>query len=107
MGLILRRQKRDSNGLTADSNNQCNTGNQPKEANMTKSFYAIFDGVVFTPEENIELTPNKRYLIKIDDKPKQKSIKNVLQRISERAIDLGISDLSVQHDHYLYGTEKR
>ena len=29
------------------------------------------------------------------------------QRILERATDLGVTDLSEQHDHYLYGTEKR
>lgn len=28
------------------------------------------------------------------------------QRILARATDLGVSDLSEQHDHYLYGTEK-
>lgn len=29
------------------------------------------------------------------------------ERILARATDLGISDLSEQHDHYLYGVEKR
>ncbi len=29
------------------------------------------------------------------------------QRILERATDLGVTDLSEQHDHYLYGTEKQ
>ena len=29
------------------------------------------------------------------------------QRILDRATDLGVSDLAEQHDHYLYGTEKR
>jgi len=29
------------------------------------------------------------------------------QRILERATDLGVTDLSEQHDHYLYGVEKR
>jgi hypothetical protein len=28
------------------------------------------------------------------------------RRILERATDLGLADLSEQHDHYLYGTEK-
>jgi len=28
-------------------------------------------------------------------------------RILERATDLGITDLSEQHDHYLYGVEKQ
>jgi len=29
------------------------------------------------------------------------------QRILDRATDLGVNDLAEQHDHYLYGTEKR
>jgi hypothetical protein len=29
------------------------------------------------------------------------------QRILDRATDLGVDDLSEQHDHYLYGTDKR
>ncbi len=29
------------------------------------------------------------------------------QRILERATDLGVTDLAEQHDHYLYGVEKR
>ena len=29
------------------------------------------------------------------------------QGILARATDLGVSDLAEQHDHYLYGTEKR
>jgi hypothetical protein len=30
-----------------------------------------------------------------------------IQRIMDRAVDLGLDDLSEQHDHYLYGTDKR
>ena len=29
------------------------------------------------------------------------------QRILDRATDLGVDDLSAQHDHYLYGIDKR
>jgi hypothetical protein len=29
------------------------------------------------------------------------------ERILGRATDLGVSDLAEQHDHYLYGVEKR
>lgn len=76
---------------------------------MPLTLYAIFDGHVHTPEESIDLTPNERYLIRIEALPKQKPKrkKKILQRISARAKDLGVSDLSAQHDHYLYGTEKR
>jgi predicted transcriptional regulator len=30
-----------------------------------------------------------------------------LRNILERATDLGVTDLSAQHDHYLYGLDKR
>jgi len=30
----------------------------------------------------------------------------VLQKISARATDLGVSDLAAQHDHYLYRIQK-
>lgn len=29
------------------------------------------------------------------------------RRILERATDLGVTDLAEQHDHYLYGTDKK
>ena len=76
---------------------------------MTQTLYATFDGHVFTPEGHIDLLPNERYLLRIEFKPKQKPSrkKKILQRISERAMDLGVSDLAAQHDHYLYGTKKR
>jgi len=72
---------------------------------VLKTLFATYDGHVFTPEENINLRPNERYLIQIELNPKQK--KNIFQKISARAKDLGISDLANQHDHYLYGTEKQ
>jgi len=75
---------------------------------MTKTVYAIFDGYSFIPEIPLDLQANQRYLIQIlPEKSSEKSEQNVLKRILARAEDLGISDLADQHDHYLYGTEKR
>jgi len=76
---------------------------------MIKTLYATYDGHVLMPEEKIDLPSNQRYLIRIEIKPKQKikQKKKILQKLSARAMDLGISDLATQHDHYLYGTEKR
>ncbi|MFZ2360736.1 MAG: hypothetical protein WA040_15455 [Anaerolineae bacterium] len=37
----------------------------------------------------------------------QQSPTQAFQRILERATDLGMSDLAEQHDHYLYGLDKR
>ncbi len=76
---------------------------------MTQTLYATYDGHVLMPEGKVDLLPNQRYLIHIEIKPKQKpkQKKKILQRLSSRAMDLGVSDLAAQHDHYLYGTEKR
>ena len=37
----------------------------------------------------------------------QQPMTQAFQRILDRAADLGVSDLAEQHDHYLYGVEKR
>ncbi len=76
---------------------------------MTQTLYATYDGQVLMPEGKVDLLPNQRCLIRIEVLSKQelKRKKKILQRLSARAIDLGISDLAAQHDHYLYGTEKR
>lgn len=76
---------------------------------MKKTLKVVFDGQVFQPEEPVDLTPNTCYfaiLEKIEEKPK-KIPNRALRRILERAMDLGIFDLARQHDHYLYGTDKR
>lgn len=76
---------------------------------MTQTLYATYNGHVLMPEGKVDLSPNQRYLIRVEviakQKPKEK--KKILQKLSARAMDLGISDLATQHDHYLYGTEKR
>jgi len=75
---------------------------------MPKTVYAIFDGYNFIPETPVDLESNQRYLIQIlTEKPPEKPQQNVLRRILGRAKDLGVSDLADQHDHYLYGTEKK
>jgi hypothetical protein len=76
---------------------------------MAQTLYATYDGQALMPEGKIDLLPNQRYLIHIEYKPEQKPQrkKKILQRLSARAMDLGVSDLAAQHDHYLYGTDKR
>jgi len=76
---------------------------------MVHKLYATYDGHVLLPEGEVDLLPHQRYLIHIESQQQQKyePAKNVLQRLSERVMDLGVTDLANQHDHYLYGTEKR
>jgi hypothetical protein len=76
---------------------------------MTKTIHAVFNGKALLPGETVDdLMPNQRYLIQIifQEKPLKKKRNRVLQRISARATDLGVSDLAAQHDHYLYGIQK-
>jgi hypothetical protein len=37
----------------------------------------------------------------------QAAEKHILEVLAEMAEDLGLEDLAEQHDHYLYGVEKR
>jgi len=74
---------------------------------MTETLYATFDGRVFLPESTVDLQPNRRYFIQISPESKSAIKPKALKRILARARDLGITDLAEQHDHYLYGTEKR
>jgi hypothetical protein len=72
---------------------------------MKKTVKVTFDGKVFHPEEPVGLEPNTRYTVIIEKE--EKNIPNrAFARILERAMDLGVTDLAKQHDHYLYGTEK-
>lgn len=77
---------------------------------MTKTLHAVFDGKALFPEETVDdLVPYQRYLIQIifQESPLKKKKNGALRKIAARATDLGVSDLAAQHDHYLYGTEKK
>jgi hypothetical protein len=69
----------------------------------------IFDGQVLCPEEPVGLEPNVHYIVTIERKEEKPLVPSnrAFRRILERATDLGISDLAEQHNHHLYGTEKR
>ena len=43
----------------------------------------------------------------IQERALPQSPTRAFQRILDRATDLGVTDLAEQHDHYLYGVEKR
>jgi hypothetical protein len=74
---------------------------------MSGTVRALFDGEVLRPEVPIPLQPNTTYLIAIgrevpasapgseDEYP--------LTVIGRLATDMGVTDLSVRHDHYAHG----
>jgi hypothetical protein len=43
----------------------------------------------------------------VKSRARTRSSTRAFQRILDRATDLGVTDLAEQHDHYLYGIEKR
>ena len=77
--------------------------------NAKKTLTVTFDGQVLCPEEPVDLEPNVHYIVTVERKEEKPQMPSnwAFRRILERATDLGISDLAKQHDHYLYGTEKR
>ena len=72
----------------------------------THTLHAHFDGKVLRPDEPLDLKPNVRYRITIEDEESiaKQSIWEVLCEFSGK-ID-GPEDWSEEHDHYLYGTPK-
>lgn len=73
---------------------------------MSQTVRAKFDGVALRPESPIDLQPDTTYVVTIereapaiaaadDDYP--------LTVIGRLATDMGITDLSIRHDHYAHG----
>jgi hypothetical protein len=73
----------------------------------THTLHAHFDGKVLRPEGPLDLKPNVRYRITIEDEESiaKQSIWEVLSEFSGK-ID-GPKDWSEEHDNYLYGTPKQ
>ena len=72
---------------------------------------AHFDGRVIVPDEPVDLPPNQALIVRIeaknvDELPARESALAWLAANASDSSDLP-SDLSHQHDHYLYGVPKR
>lgn len=72
---------------------------------------AHFDGTNIVLDEPAELKPNMKLKVLIEKKNDESSRKveknSSTFRSFPKPIKTGIPDFAEQHDHYLYGTEKR
>jgi hypothetical protein len=73
---------------------------------MTKSLTAVFDGEVLRPEGPVDLQPNVRYRLILEQEAQAttQSAWDVLDQLTG-AIEEP-EDWASEHDHYLYGTPK-
>jgi hypothetical protein len=77
---------------------------------MTIAFKAHFDGKVIVPEEAVDLPSDRQLLLRVDTPGMKEQVtgESALQWLANHAVDDELpTDLSVEHDHYLYGTPKR
>lgn len=75
------------------------------------AFNAHYDGRVIIPDEPIDLPPNQALVVHVetrgtDKPPARESALTWLATNASESRDIP-SDLSHQHDHYLYGAPKR
>jgi len=77
---------------------------------MSTIFHATFDGKVFHPEEDINLKPNTRYVVIIEDEKEESESTGQeeypLTAILSLATDMGVTDLAENHDYYAHGRPK-
>jgi hypothetical protein len=77
------------------------------------AFNARFDGEVIVPEHAVDLPRDRSFLVRIEtpvsvDPAGEAAPLHALQWLAENAVDDELpSDLSAQHEHYLYGTPKQ
>ncbi|NJM73931.1 MAG: antitoxin family protein [Scytonema sp. RU_4_4] len=75
---------------------------------MNKRVTAVFDGDVLHPDTPLDLKPNTRYVITIQELS-EPSITGDAWDVLEAMTGTieAAPDWSSEHDHYLYGTPKR
>ena len=75
------------------------------------TIHAHFDGAAIIPDEPVDLPLGRRLVVSIDpdQSPAKPNPQSALRWLSENALPAGHlpSDLSSEHDHYLYGSPKR
>lgn len=74
---------------------------------MAKTMEVLYDGSVFRPSKPVHLEAGRIYKIIVTSPVEDPDVENdPAFDISSLAVDTGISDLAIEHDHYLYGKPK-
>jgi hypothetical protein len=73
-----------------------------------KSIKAVYDGKRVKLLEPVDLPANTPLEVQVKKKPSgKKRPSDPWDALGDEAIDMKVSDLAEQHDHYLYGVPKR
>ena len=72
---------------------------------MTEVITAHYDGKVLVPDGPVELPVGQLLRLRVEAAPQQPPFADFLQFATD--VPDAPPDLSVQHDHYLYGTPKK
>jgi hypothetical protein len=77
---------------------------------MTDTLTAKFDGKAFLPEQTLDLKPDTRYRLRVEEElpagtESEANLWDFLESVAGTV--KGPPDWSVNHDHYLYGTPKK
>lgn len=73
---------------------------------MNKMVTVVFDGGVLRPDVPLDLAPNTRYVITIQELPESSGDAWDILEAMMGTVDAP-QDWSSEHDHYLYGTSKK
>jgi hypothetical protein len=77
------------------------------------AFNAHFDGKVIVPDHAVDLPRDQSFVVHVEtsgiaDPAAENAPLPALKWLAENAVDDELpTDLSAQHDHYLYGTPKQ
>ena len=75
---------------------------------MGKTMTAVFDGRVLHPESPLDLEPDTRYLLTIEDLSRTATVVDAWDVLETLTGTLEAPDnWASEHDHYLYATPKR
>ncbi len=73
--------------------------------------HAHFDGTVIVPDDPVDLPLDQALIVRIEpvSQPDHPAEESCLDWLAEHAVDSATlpTDLSLQHDHYLYGRPKK